>query len=197
MSSATSVYWELKVNNILIDGAKRACINSIEFDELCDGSDTCTLQITDPDFQFIEDDIFIEEASIYCRFGFNEDTFRNEFTGYISAVDISFPEEGSPTLSITCFDKSHLMNRSKKERSWDNVTRADVVKKIAAEYGFNVDLESNYTFAVVDTISQSDNTDIEFLESLAGEEREPFMCKLVGNTLIYKKKVFYKSLKRL
>lgn len=188
MSSVTSVYWELKVNNILIDGAKRACINSIEFDELCDGSDTCTLQITDPDFQFIEDDIFIEEASIYCRFGFNEDTFRNEFTGYISAVDISFPEEGSPTLSITCFDKSHLMNRSKKERSWDNVTRADVVKKIAAEYGFNVDLESNYTFAVVDTISQSDNTDIEFLESLAGEEREPFMCKLVGNTLIYKKK---------
>ena len=45
MSSATSIYWELKVNNILIDGAKRACINSIEFDELCDGSDTCTLQI--------------------------------------------------------------------------------------------------------------------------------------------------------
>ena len=67
MSSATSIYWELKVNNILIDGAKRACINSIEFDELCDGSATCTLQITDPDFQFIEATFLLKKISIISK----------------------------------------------------------------------------------------------------------------------------------
>lgn len=184
----TSVFWKLVVNGSEITGDKKACINTLDFDQLCDGSDTCTLNITDPNFLFIEDNIFVEEASVYCEMGFNNDTYRDTFTGYISAIDISFPESGAPTLTITCFDKSHLMNRTKKERSWDNVTRADVVRKIAAEYGFSVSIEPNYTFAKVDTISQSDNTDIEFLESLASEEREPFMCKLSGNTLIYKKK---------
>lgn len=188
-----SIYWKLVVNNVVITGRKRACVNSISIDELCDGSDACTIGLTDPDFMFIEDNIFIKEAKISCEIGFNEDTYRHTFNGYISAIDIDFPEEGSPTLTITCLDKSHLMNRSKKERSWDNVTRADVVRKIAKEYGFKTDIEPNYSFATEDTISQSGASDIEFLESLAGEEREPFMCKLVDNTIVYRKKGLLKS----
>lgn len=187
-SNVSSPFWELWINNVEITGRARSCINSIEFDDLCDGSDTCTLSITDPDFIFIEDNIFIEEAKVLARFGFNEDIDRKEFSGYISAIDISFPEEGSPTLTITCLDNSHLMNREKKNRSWDNVTRADIVKKIATEYGYYPDIEPNYTFAVQDTISQSNQTDIEFLESLATQEREPFMCKVKGTRIVYKKK---------
>lgn len=187
-SNVSSVFWQLWINNVEITGRSRSCINSIEFDDLCDGSDTCTLNITDPDFIFIEDNIFIEEAKVLARFGFNEDIDRREFSGYISAIDISFPEDGSPTLTITCLDNSHLMNREKKNRSWDNVTRADVVRKIAAEYGYYPEIESEYTFSVQDTISQSDQTDIEFLENLATQEREPFMCKVVGTNIVYKKK---------
>ena len=85
------------------------------------------------------------------------------------------------------------MNRKKKKRSWDNVTRADVVKKIAQEYGFKCEVEKDYTFTKEDTISQSDVTDIEFCENLAGEERVPFMCKLVGKTLYYVKKGLLKD----
>lgn len=187
-SNVSSVFWQLWINNTEITGRSKACINSIEFDDLCDGSDTCTISITDPDFVFIEDNLFIDEAKVLARVGFNEDIDRLEFSGYISAIDISFPEEGSPTLTVTCLDRSHLMNREKKNRSWDNVTRADVVRKIAAEYGYYPEIESNYTFAIQDTISQSDQTDIEFLENLATEEREPFMCKVVGTHIVYKKK---------
>ena len=187
-SSVSSTFWCLWVNNVEVEGRARACINSIEVDELCDGSDVCTISITDPDFIFIEDNIFTDEASVLVRFGFNEDIERKEFSGYISAIDITFPQEGSPTLTVTCLDSSHLMNRVKKNRSWDNVTRADVVRKIAAEYGYYPEIESNYTFSVQDTISQSNQTDIEFLESLATQEREPFMCKLIGTHIVYKKK---------
>jgi len=80
------------------------------------------------------------------------------------------------------------MNRKKKKRSWDNVTRPEVVQKIAQEYGYKCVIQSGYTFKKEDTISQSNVTDIEFCENLAGEEREPFMCKLVGDTLYYVKK---------
>lgn len=188
MNSVSSTVWNMWINNCEITGLRKMCISSIEFDELCDGSDICTLTITDPNFEFIEDNIFIDEASIEIEFGFEGDVQKETFNGYISTIDINFPEDGSPTLTVTCLDQSHLMNRVKKDRSWDNVTRADVVRKIASEYGFYADIEWNYTFATEETISQSKQTDIEFLESLAGEEREPFICKLVNNTLVYHKK---------
>lgn len=188
MSKITTVTWRFWVNNIEIAGAKKACIKSFDFDELCDGSDTLTVTIIDPNFEYIEDNIFVDEAKVILEHGFETDVERQKFSGYISAIDINFPEDGSPTLTITCLDNSHLMNRKKKNRSWDKVTRADVVKKIAREYGFSTKIESNYTFATIDTISQSGQTDIEFLESLAGDEREPFLCKLIGTTLHYRKK---------
>lgn len=187
-SGVSSAFFQLWINNVEIIDRAKACISDIQVDELCDGSDVCTLNITDPDFLFIEDNIFTDDASVLVRYGFNEDIERKEFSGYISAIDISFPEDGSPSLTITCLDSSHLMNRVKKDRSWDNVTRADVVRKIAAEYGYYPEIEPNYTFAVQDTISQSNQTDIEFLENLATQEREPFMCKLIGTHIVYKKK---------
>lgn len=184
----TVATWRFWVNNIEVVDTKKACITSFDFDELCDGSDVLTVNILDPNFEFIEDNIFIDEASVILEHGFEGDIERQKFSGYISAIDINFPEDGAPSLTITCLDNSHIMNRKKKDRSWDKVTRADVVRKIAAEYGFSTKIESNYEFAVIDTISQSKQTDIEFLESLAGDEREPFLCKLIGTTLHYEKK---------
>ena len=188
MANITSPFWQLWVNNIEIVDRARACITSLEFDYLCDGSDKLTINISDPDFVFIEDNIFIDDAGVVARYGFSDDTDREEFTGFISAIDISFPEDGSPTLSITCLDNSHILNRVKKKRTWDNVSRADVVRLVAAEYGYAVVIEPNYEFKVQESISQSNQTDIEFLESLAGDEREPFMCKITNNTIIYTKK---------
>lgn len=188
MSNVLSCYWKVCINGKELDKNRRECIKSIDIEELCDGSDTCTIVVNDPDFYFIEDNIFIEEATISVELGWHGDTHRVTFAGYISAIDIDFPDSGFPVLSIYCLDKTHVMNRKKNKRSWDNVTNADVVKKIAQEYGFKCVIEQGYTFKKEDTISQSDVTDIEFCESLAGKEREPFMCKLVGDTLYYVKK---------
>ena len=188
MSKVLSCYWNVTINGKQLDKARKECIESIDIEEQCDGSDTCTVVVNDPNFYFIEDNIFIEEATISVVMGWHGDTHRVNFKGYISAIDISFPESGFPVLSIFCLDNSHVMNRKKQKRSWDNVTRADVVKKIAQEYGFKCVVESGYSFKTEDTISQSDTTDIEFCENLAGEERDPFMCKLIGDTLYYVKK---------
>lgn len=188
MSKVLSCYWSVSINGKELDKIRKECVESIDISEQCDGSDTCTLLINDPNFYFIEDNIFIEEATISVAMGWHGDTHRVTFAGYISAIDIKFPESGFPVLSIFCLDNSHVMNREKKKRSWDNVTNADVIKKIAQEYGFKCVVESGYPFKTEDTISQSDTTDIGFCESLASSERDPFMCKLVGNTLYYVKK---------
>lgn len=193
MGKVLSCYWKVSINGKELDAARKKCVESIDFEEPCDGSDTCTIKVKDPKFVFIEDNIFVEDATVSVEVGWYGDTHRVKFSGYISAIDIDFPDSGCPTLSIFCLDKTHIMNRSKKNRSWDKVSRPDVVKKIAQEYGFMCVVEENYSFETKDTISQSDVTDIEFCESLAGEERVPFMCKLIGNTLYYVKKGLLKD----
>lgn len=193
MSKVISCYWNIHINGKLLDIYRKKYIESVEIEELCDGSDICTIVLNDPDFVFIEDNIFVEEATVSVSIGWHGDSHRVTFDGYISAIDINFPESGYPIMSIFCMDNSHVMNRKKNTRSWDNVTRAEVVQKIAMEYGFKCVIEPGYTFKAESSISQSDATDIEFCESLAGEEREPFMCKLIGDTLYYVKKGIIKN----
>lgn len=188
MGSVLSCYWKIFIKGKELNEARRKCVEDIEIQENCDYSDTCTIKVKDPNFLFIEDSIFIEDATVKVEIGWHGNTKRINFNGYISAIDIEFPENGCPVLSVFCLDKSHVMNKKKKKRSWDKVTRADVVKKIAREYGFNCVVESGYTFLKEDTISQSNITDIEFCENLAREERYPFLCKLIGNTLYFVKK---------
>lgn len=193
MGKVLGCYWKVFINGAELDDARRRCIEDVNIQEACDYSDTCTLKVCDPNFLYIEDNIFIEEATVSVEIGWHGDTHRIRFDGYISAIDIDFPENGYPVLSVFCLDNSHVMNRKKKKRSWDNVTRAEVVQKIAKEYGLKCVIEKGYNFTKEDTISQSDTTDIEFCENLAGEERVPFMCKLIGNTLYYVKKGLLKD----
>lgn len=192
-NQVSSMFFRLWINGTEITGHRKECISSFDIDDICDGSSTLTLNIIDPNYVYIEDNIYVNEATIILEHGFVDDPEYDRFSGYISTIDLNFPDNGAPTLTITCFDESHIMNRVKKERSWDKVTRADVVKKVAAEYGYSTYIEPNYEFAVIDTISQSNQTDIEFLESLAGDEREPFLCKLIGTTLHYEKKGMLKE----
>lgn len=180
--------WSVSINGVALGLQRKRSITSIQIDTQCDGSDTATIDITDKDLVYINDNIFIEDATISISMMFVGTTDKITFNGYVSAIDINFPEDGMPVLSLTCLDGTHVMNRTKKKRSWNNVTRMQVAQKIAAEYGFKFEGETSYNGVVEDTISQSDQTDIEFLEDLASQEDELYSCKLRGDTLYYKKK---------
>ena len=64
MGKVLSCYWSVCVNGEELDRIRKECIDSIDIVEQCDGSDTCTIVINDPDFLFIEDNIFVEEATV-------------------------------------------------------------------------------------------------------------------------------------
>ena len=167
---------------------KKECINSIEIKETVDGADTATIQITDPEFLYIEDDIFLEDNTIKIKLGWSNTTYRETFEGYISAIDIDFNSNGCPKLTVTCMDKTHIMNRTKKDATFKNTTSANVVKQICKKYGYNVVIDSSYSFQVQETITQSHQTDIDFITKLANDEVYPFTARLVGNTFYYVKK---------
>lgn len=183
-----SAYYDIYVGGNRLNLEKKICIENVEIKETEDGADTARFSIIDTNFEFIEDDIFIEDVPIHIVGGWHNEMYRYEFNGYIATIDIDFPNTGTPSLEIFCVDKTHLMNRKKKKRTWKNVSSADIVKLICKEYGFSVELEKGYKFKKEETITQSNQTDIEFIQSLAQKESDVFISKLRESTLHYIKK---------
>lgn len=183
-----SIKYKVWISGVKLDMTKKACINSIDIKETVDGADTATIKISDPEFLYIEDDIFIEENTIKIELGWSNTTYRVTFDGFISAVDIEFANDGIPKLTITCIDMTHKMNREKKDATFSNCTSASVVKKIVQQYGYTCVVEAGYQFATQKTITQSNQTDIDFLQKLAKDEVYPFTARLVDNVFYYVKK---------
>ena len=182
-----AILYDVWISGTKLGLEKKQCINSIEIKETVEGSDCATLQITDPEFLYIEDDIFIEDNTIKIKVGWDNTTYRVTFEGYISAIDIDFDSTGSPKLTITCMDNTHIMNRKKKSRTFKKCTNADVVKKIVKRYGYTCKIDSDYKFTKQETITQSNQTDIDFITKLASDEVHPFTARLIGNTFYYVK----------
>ena len=182
-----SIVYDVWISGTKLGMNKKACINSISIKETVEGSDSATIQISDPEFLYIEDNIFIEDNSIKIKLGWSNTTYRVTFNGYISAIDINFDSDGIPKLTITCMDNTHVMNRKKKNETYKNCTSAEVVKKIVQGYGYSCVVDSSYSFKRQETITQSNQTDIDFITKLAGDEVYPFTARLVGNTFYYVK----------
>lgn len=179
--------------NVWISGTmlgieKKQCIKSINIKETTEGADQATVVIADPNFWFIEDNIFIEDNKIKIMLGWSCSSYRVTFDGYISLVDIDFASDGVPVLTLTCMDGTHTMNRAKKNETFKDCTSVDVVKRKCAEYGFTCVIEPGYEFKKQETITQSNQTDIDFITKLAGDEVYPFTARLVGSTFYYVKK---------
>lgn len=183
-----AIKYEVWISGNKLDINKKACITSIEIKETVDGSDICIINIEDPEFIYIEDNIFIEDNKIKVKLGWVGLTHREEFTGYISAIDIDFQSSGIPKLIVTCMDSTHLMNRKKKNKTYKKTTSAKVVRKVVKSYGFKCVVEKGYKFSKQETITQSEQTDIDFITKLAEDEVYPFTARLVGNTFYYVKK---------
>lgn len=182
-----AITYDVWISGTKLALSKKQCINSISIKETVDGSDSATIVISDPEFLYIEDNIFLEDNKIKIKLGWTGTTYRETFKGYISAIDINFASDGIPTITVTCMDNTHKMNRTKKNATFSNCTSADVVKKIVRSYGFKCVIDSSYSFKQQETITQSNQTDIEFITQLAGNEVYPITARLVGDTFYYVK----------
>lgn len=182
-----AIQWDVWISGKKLALAKKLCITAISIKETVEGADSATIEISDPEFKYIEDNIFIEDNKIKIKMGWDSVTYRVTFEGYISAVDINFAEDGIPKLTLTCMDNTHKMNRKKKDKTYKNTTSAAVVKKIVKGYGFKCKVDSSYKFAKQETITQSHQSDIEFITKLANDEVHPITARLVGKTFYYEK----------
>ncbi len=95
--------------------------------------------------------------------------------------------KGFTTLTVEGQALSVLMNREAKTRRWENVRRSEVVRQIAAEYGYEGEfLDVQDTEEVFDVVNQAAETDARFLRRLAA--REEFEFYVDGGGLHWKER---------
>lgn len=185
-----SIEYDIAINGEILDFERKQCIVSIDVTESNEDANTAVIKVADPEKIFIEDDIFVQEATIHIEMGWSNTTYRCIFDGYISELKIDFGSDGIPTLTLNCTDETHEANTSKEDNVYENTTSADIVSELCAKNGWDCVIEENYDFPVKESFTQADMTDIEFMKYLADNETVPFSAHLDSstNTFYYVKK---------
>lgn len=114
--------------------------------------------------------------------------FRDEKKGYlikgeITAIDVNFTRRSESHLILRGYDLSHRLHRGRHNRSFQNLTDSDIVKKIAQEVGLEVQAES--TGAARDYVFQENQTNMELLRELAA--RQGFELFVQDGVLYFRK----------
>ena len=105
------------------------------------------------------------------------------FKGEIVAIEHSFQIGGTSTMILRCVDSVHRLGRGFKTRFWNDMSDADVVKKVCSEA--NLSVEADPTKEQYPYILQRNETDIAFVKRLAA--RNNFQVRVEQDKLFFKK----------
>jgi hypothetical protein len=154
----------------LLDGR----IMSFAFEDSERKADKVTLELDNFDFALFEDEDLTGGALLEVSWGYpgNMAPPRRVVVKKI---------KGFQTLTVEGLALSALMNREVKTRRFENKTRSDVVKEVAAENGYEGwFLHVEETEERFDVINQSAETDAHFLKRLAVREELEFWIDHTG-----------------
>jgi phage protein D len=101
--------------------------------------------------------------------------------GVITEVTTSFPEAGSPELSIAGYDRGFLLTLGKNTRTWSNARDSDAAHEIAAFNNLAARIKT--TAEPHAQIEQNQESDWEFLKKLA--ERNHFELYVDENGVLH------------
>lgn len=131
-------------------------------------ADNMTIAVPDP--RMIYADALFEGSVAEIDLGYAE-TRQHALMlrAIITKVELSYPENGVPSLTLKGEDKSILMGLVERKKLWKDATVTDIVRKIAAKHGFQrVEAQLNPDPMIRDKpINQDGKTDLAFLQDLA------------------------------
>lgn len=162
-------YFEIWIGGKKLDYEIMRLVEEVVYEDHAHGSDICTIVINDPLQKLVEDKQFAQEAPFKLIGGFRFKR-REMMKGYIALVDYQYPDDGCPQLVIHAMDETYKADKKFVKKTFKNTTRWAVIQQIVAKYGWKVRGKPNkWLSKKEDTISQSDQTDIQFILSLADE----------------------------
>jgi phage protein D len=131
--------------------------------------------------KWIDDDLFREGNPVEIEMGYRNNR-RILFSGEITGLEPTFPENGPPTLTVRGYDRRHRMMRERKTRSFINLKDSDIATQLAGAAGLKPQIDD--TKVVLPYVLQHGQTDLEFLLSRA--RRIDHEVVVDGRSLIYR-----------
>ena len=90
---------------------------------------------------------------------------RTIFRGFVSAIEAKFQEEQEPEVVLFAEDQFMKLRMTRRSKSYEDVTDAQIAEAIAAEHGFNVDADADGPG--YDVVQQWNMSDLAFLRQRA------------------------------
>jgi len=115
-------------------------------------------------FAFLDGDRFAIGTEVEILSG-REDVPISILKGEVVAVEADARSDGAPVVTVRGYDTAYRMHRERKSRTFLNVSDADLVRKIAQEYGFSP--RPGPASTIHAHIFQDNQTDWEFLRTRA------------------------------
>jgi phage protein D len=141
-------------------------------------TDNITLAIPDP--RMIYADALFEGSTVEADLGYAGDgQHALLLRAIITKVELSYPENGLPMLTLKGEDKSIMMGLVEKKRLWRDRKVTDIVRELGRKHGFQkVEASLSPDPKLRQPVNQDGKTDLAFLQELAQEHHAKCFVEL-------------------
>jgi len=179
--------FNVKINGSGLKADVSKYITQISVVKGLDTMDQFSLTIANPypDMRWTHKDdrhLFKEGNQIRIELGYVGD-LQVMFDGNITAISPTFPESGTPTLSIQGYNRLYQLQSSKKTRTFQNMSDQQIVEGIATEAGLSPNVQETSTQH--EFVMQCNKTDFAFLKIRANRIGFEFLVQ--DKELIFRK----------
>ena len=127
--------FQVRIQGLTLSSDVSRALISVSCESSLDAAAMLTLQVDNAGLRFTDSPLFEvgQDVEVYMGYG---SELHPMMLGEITALSPSFPQSGSPTLTVTAYDKSHRLRRNQpKPRTFDYLNDSLIVARIAAENG--------------------------------------------------------------
>ncbi len=174
---------EIKVDGQKLDDRYGQQLVEIRLQENLRLPDACLLRFTDPSLETIDSFPIKIGSQIEVLLAGDDDTsLTSVFKGMITSLEPEFAQ--GTTLGFRAYDGSHLLHQTKRAATYQNMTAADIARKVGQRAGVD---EGTIDSAgpAHDFVQQNNETDWEFLWRLA--QRMDFEVLVLDHKLYFRK----------
>lgn len=146
--------------------------------------DSCSIRFADPTLDLVESSSFSLGAEVEVSFTAPSGSKPvSLFKGLVASLEPEF-ERRQSALVVRAYDRSHLLNSTRRTEAYQQMSYADIARKVAGTGALTAGTIDS-TGAAIAFVQQSNETDWEFLWRLADEVG--FEVHVSGTTLNFRK----------
>jgi uncharacterized protein involved in type VI secretion and phage assembly len=157
------------VNGARLDPELMDRVEKIEVRNFRGLPDMATVRMADPEGKYVPKPPFFIGDKLEVQLGqIGDNRPAKVFSGEVLTYEPEFTS-ATATICVRAYDASHRMHRNRRSATYQDMTVADIVKKVAGENGLSTG-EIAATGTVHKFLQQSMETDLDFLTRLAATE---------------------------